>query len=91
MMGSQFALGGGVMALGAITLVVGASVFLPGSDRRAAGVGFGMEVSGVLMIVISAWSPGMGPLTGFAMLAVGGLMILTAALMQRQKSGMKRV
>lgn len=72
-----------LFALGLVVLAAGAAGVLPKMEGRTKYIGIVMELSGMAMAVISAWGPGMNPLTAFGMLAVGGLIILNGALMQR--------
>lgn len=72
------------LVLGAVALFTGCVAVLPQMVQRTRRVGLAMEVCGVAMAALSAWAPMMAPLTDFAMLAVGGLMVLNGALMQRK-------
>ncbi len=69
--------------LGLAVLGLGIALLLPRMGSRRGRLGLGMELCGIAMAVASAWSPGMSLLLSFAMLSVGGLMILSGALMQR--------
>ncbi len=82
--GSNFALALGLFALGVVVLATGIAVVVSSMQRRTRYLGLMMEISGLAMAVISAWAPGMTPLISFGMLAVGGLMILNGAIMQRK-------
>jgi len=75
---------GCLLILGAVAIATGIAAVLPRMEARARRIGFVMEVCGVAMAALSAWAPLMAPLTDFAMLAVGGLMVLNGALMQRR-------
>jgi len=80
-----------LLVLGAASLSVGVAAILPRMVERMKQLGIAMEVCGVAMAAVSAWAPIMGPLTDFAMLAVGGLMVLSGALMQRKTAMAPRV
>ena len=89
--GDPFAFTTCLLVLGAASLSIGVAAILPRMAERMRQVGIAMEVCGVAMAAVSAWAPIMGPLTDFAMLAVGGLMVLSGALMQRKTPMAPRV
>jgi len=80
-----------LLVLGAVALLTGVAAILPMLRERTRQAGLAMEVCGVAMAAVSAWAPIMAPVMGFAMLAVGGLMVLSGALMQRKTSAVPRV
>jgi len=80
-----------LLGLGAVALFAGVVAVLPVKVERTRQVGLTMEICGVAMAVVSAWAPIMGQLTDFAMLAVGGLMVLSGASMQRKTAAVPRV
>jgi hypothetical protein len=53
-------------------------------------LGLLMEVFGVVMALASYWLPGMNPVLSYAMLLVGGAMILNGVFMQRSSGAMER-
>lgn len=80
-----------LVVIGGAALLTGVAAVIPKMGERTKQVGLAMEVCGVAMAAISALAPIMGPLTDFAMLAVGGLMVLSGALMQRKTQMAPRV
>jgi ABC-type Na+ efflux pump permease subunit len=80
-----------LLVLGGVALMTGVAAILPAIGERTRRVGLAMEICGVAMAAVSAWAPIMAPLTDFAMLAVGGLMVLSGALMQRKPTAVPRV
>jgi len=80
----SLAFGACLLVLGTVALVAGVAAILPQMGERTRQVGLAMEASGVAMAAVSAWAPIMAPPMDFAMLAVGGLMVLSGALMQRK-------
>jgi len=82
---------GCLAALGAVALCTGVAAVLPAMAGRTGQLGLAMELCGVAMAAVSATAPIMGPLTDFAMLALGGLMVLGGALLQRRPQAATRV
>jgi hypothetical protein len=89
--GEPFAFAVSLLVLGVAALTAGAVAVLPQMGNKMKQVGLAMEICGVAMAAVSAWAPIMAPLMDFAMLAVGGLMVLNGALMQRKTPMTPRV
>jgi hypothetical protein len=70
--------------LGVAALSAGVAAALPRMRNSSGRIGLAMEVLGVAMVAMGAWGPMTGALTDFAMLAVGGLMVLSGAAVQRK-------
>ncbi len=62
----------GLMALGVVVFAEGIASLLPTVESKAGQIGFGVEVCGVAMAIVSAWLPGMAYLVSFAMLLSAG-------------------
>ncbi|MDV3277928.1 MAG: hypothetical protein LYZ69_05615 [Nitrososphaerales archaeon] len=76
--------------LGGAVLIVGVLLLAPSMAGRMNRFGVLMEVFGVVMALASGLVPGMNVGLSYAMLVIGGLMILNGALMQRRnKAEMK--
>jgi hypothetical protein len=88
---NPFVFGVCLLVLGTVALAAGVAAVLPQMGERTRETGFVMELCGVAMAAVSAWAPAMAPTAEFAMLAVGGLMVLSGALMQRKTPMAPRV
>ena len=77
----------GLFTLGLAALTCGVLMVLPRMAASARTTGVVMELLGVAMAVISYWVPMTNPLLSYAMLGVGGAMILDGAMAQRRAGG----
>ena len=70
--------------LGVVVLAAGVMPLLAPTSWSMRRSGLTMEVLGVAMVLVSSFVPDMDALVSYAMLIVGGLMIINGMMMQRR-------